>query len=291
MSKTLTLNEVEGLLPEYVLGTLEPEEMLVVEEYLKGHQELMARLAELEQAVAHLAYSASTVPLPAQAKEQLMERVRADAVAESTTAIQGVDRSPVAVPARSDRSPARGHQRPRTLALWRLGAIAAILTLALLGLYTLRVLGHLDQATADREGLRNQVTQLEQRNEALQQELEAREMQLALLTRADLTVSLPPTGAAPGAGGLFYEVDGEAIVVLYGLDPLPQEQTYQLWWITAEGEPLPADLLVAAGETPAWQQVSGVPPTQEIAAIGVTVEPAGGSAEPTEPILLLGEVN
>jgi anti-sigma-K factor RskA len=291
MDRVLSFDEVEELIPEYVLGTLEPDEMLAVEQYLRSQRALMERLGELEQAVVQLAYAAPTRLLPDGPKEQLMARVRADAATGSTTAREESDRPMAPAPARTGASQARGSQTLRSLFPWPAAAAAAILMLALLGLYTLQVLGQVNQVTAERAELQNQVAQLEQRNQALQQQLEARELQLALLARADLTVSLPATDAAPGASGLFYQGNGESSVILYGLDALPEAQTYQLWWITAEGVPLPADLLVAEGELPAWQQVSAAPPEEELAAIGVTIEPAGGSAEPTGPILLLGEVN
>ena len=44
----LSFQEVEELLPSYVLGSLEAEEMLAVDDYLEAQTELSDKLIELE---------------------------------------------------------------------------------------------------------------------------------------------------------------------------------------------------------------------------------------------------
>jgi anti-sigma-K factor RskA len=78
MTNELTYTEILDKLPAYALGALEPEEMLAVDAYLKKHEQLLTKLHESEQAAVQLAYLAPTVPLPPEAKDQLLERVRAD---------------------------------------------------------------------------------------------------------------------------------------------------------------------------------------------------------------------
>jgi anti-sigma-K factor RskA len=80
-------------------------------------------------------------------------------------------------------------------------------------------------------------------------------------------------------------------LVLSNLDGLSEDQVYQLWLIPPEGQgaPIPAGLLGQAG-APIETITLPLPTTLDsIAAIGVSVEPPGGSDAPTGPIVLFGE--
>jgi anti-sigma-K factor RskA len=97
------------------------------------------------------------------------------------------------------------------------------------------------------------------------------------------------TEAAPQASGTLYVRDGQGTLVLSNLEPLSSDQTYQLWLIPPDGAPIPAGLLGQAGE-PVETITLDLPATlDDIAAVGISVEPPGGSAAPSGPIVLLGE--
>ncbi|TMQ91982.1 anti-sigma factor [Actinomadura soli] len=93
------------------------------------------------------------------------------------------------------------------------------------------------------------------------------------------------TGGARGGGTVTIVASasrGRVVVASSGLEALPSSRAYQLWLIDADGARsaglLPADRSrpVVAGT---WR------PTDRV---GVTIEPAGGSARPTtEPLVLL----
>lgn len=98
------------------------------------------------------------------------------------------------------------------------------------------------------------------------------------------------TLAAQGPEGSFARVilsasRGEAMFLADGMDPAPQEHTYELWVIDDEGAH-PAGLFDVDDSGRVTQLLSG--DMERAAAIGVTVEPEGGSPEPTtEPIMLI----
>jgi len=79
---------------------------------------------------------------------------------------------------------------------------------------------------------------------------------------------------------------GSAVLVADGLEPLSDEQTYELWYVRGD-EPVPAGLFDAdAGEATALLEGA----MQEGDVIAVTVEPAGGSptGQPTsDPIVAI----
>jgi anti-sigma-K factor RskA len=95
-----------------------------------------------------------------------------------------------------------------------------------------------------------------------------------VLAAADLqTVSAPVSTGGTGTVASSRS-QGRAVVALSGLDRLPSSRTYELWFMGA-GDPRPAGLLRESGEP---LVVAGL---GEATQIGLTIEPAGGSARPT----------
>ena len=79
---------------------------------------------------------------------------------------------------------------------------------------------------------------------------------------------------------------GKAAIDLTGLPPAPAGKTYQLWYIGADGSARPAGLLTADPDGRRTMMLEGV--AGSAANVGVTVEPAGGSAQPTTaPLVVL----
>ncbi|WP_160573473.1 anti-sigma factor [Actinomadura physcomitrii] len=96
------------------------------------------------------------------------------------------------------------------------------------------------------------------------------------------------TGAA-GSGGTFTVVSsaarGEAVVAGSGVTALPGSRTYELWTMGARGV-RPAGLVRPGPSGRIAPRVVDVPPGAD--RVGVTVEPAGGSPQPTTtPITVL----
>lgn len=88
------------------------------------------------------------------------------------------------------------------------------------------------------------------------------------------------------AGRLVYSPStGRAVLLAHGLGPVPEDRTYQLWVIGEQG-PTPAGIFRPTGEVAAALVHGDVRAGH---AIGVTIEPAGGSPQPTGDVLLLVE--
>lgn len=85
--------------------------------------------------------------------------------------------------------------------------------------------------------------------------------------------------AATGTGTVLSATScGAATVDLSGLAALPSDRSYQLWIMTGD-TPRPAGLVSVAGNGTAAPVVTGL--TTADTAIALTVEPAGGSPQPT----------
>lgn len=67
---------------------------------------------------------------------------------------------------------------------------------------------------------------------------------------------------------------GRAVVIMAGLPELPDDRTYELW-LLGPSAPRPSGLLGASGRPVLIQGLGNA--TQ----VGITVEPAGGSDQPT----------
>ena len=107
---------------------------------------------------------------------------------------------------------------------------------------------------------------------------EARTRQI--LAAPDLVVR-----TAPMAGGGKVTVgesraSGAGVILVGAGSPPPSGKVFQLWTIRGT-TPTNAGIL-AAGQTSAVQIVEGMPGAD---LIGVTAEPVGGSATPTEPLV------
>jgi hypothetical protein len=133
------------------------------------------------------------------------------------------------------------------------------------------------------------IAELERRVDELGQGVFDRDAILAsILSRDVALVQLTASGNPDPAIQIFWDrARNTALLNAAGLRPPPPGRTYQLWWIR-DGKPVPSVTFdVEPGGTGLVKGVS-VPTDGELSAAAVTEEPAGGSQQPTTPILLAG---
>ncbi|WP_066040962.1 anti-sigma factor [Herbiconiux solani] len=116
--------------------------------------------------------------------------------------------------------------------------------------------------------------------------IDAAASQLAQLTAAD--DAQRTTVAVQGGGNatvLWSNELGRSAVLADGLPSLPDGKVYEAWYIDSDGA-APAGTFTAAGTGTSWHVLDGALTPGD--AVGVTVEPAGGSQAPTtDPILVV----
>lgn len=88
-----------------------------------------------------------------------------------------------------------------------------------------------------------------------------------------------------GGQGTVIAANGSALFRTTDVAVLPDDQTYQLW-IIRDGSAQSAGLLGRGGDLEVL--VDGMRPTD---ALGMTVEPAGGSTQPTGDVVMLAEMS
>jgi anti-sigma-K factor RskA len=105
----------------------------------------------------------------------------------------------------------------------------------------------------------------------------------SLLTAPDATTVTGPVTSGGQATVVISRTRGQAALATAGLAPAPAGHVYQAWFIPSTGSPVSAGFV---SEHAALALLTGSPATA--AAVGVTLEPAGGSAAPTtDPVIAI----
>jgi hypothetical protein len=104
----------------------------------------------------------------------------------------------------------------------------------------------------------------------------------AIVAAPDVSTVVSPVAGGATATLVSSESVGLSAMVFDGLEPLSDDERYALWYIT-DGVPTPAGLFAVDGEGAVVQVLEGT--FQAGTVVGVTVEPASGSPQPTtDPI-------
>ncbi len=102
---------------------------------------------------------------------------------------------------------------------------------------------------------------------------------------------LPGTAAAPRARARLLGSPEEqtAVLIVSGLEPLPPERDYQLWFLR-EGKPVGSAIFDVQSNGEGQILVRAPRQLGQIDLAAITPEPAGGSPGPTGPIIIAGEI-
>jgi anti-sigma-K factor RskA len=257
--------QVEELLPFYALDALSAEERGLVEKYLATHPEARQQLEELRTAASALPYSVEPVEPSSRARAALMARVASDERARASLESQPSSRRVVSF---------EGLFRALSLGV----ATIAILWAVVLSAQVAR--------------LRNEISALNEQVVAQSQSLERIVAGLPQTSPSNvITVSLKGTEVEPQVQGqLIADPSSQsAVLVLVGLAPLESGKTYQVWLIDG-GAPVSAGLLSVDETGQAVFIVTSDEAIGSFNALGVSVEPEGGSPEPTGDIVILNDL-
>ncbi|MGO1184285.1 MAG: anti-sigma factor domain-containing protein [Micrococcaceae bacterium] len=236
------------LLGAWAVDAVDPEERALVERVLARDPELRAEADELQRVTAKLAASLAVEP-PESLREAVLARIATDqsgAADQASTPEQSSETGTV-VPLR--------RRRPWIPAVAAAAAAAAVVVAVTWGISTLGSDGITDQ----------------DQHTAVEQVMEDPAAQ-------HFTADLPEIGELEIALG----ADGTGVLAGRQVPDPGDAQAYQLW--TIDGDAAPASHgLVEVHDGRVLMPLEGVPAG---AIVAVTVEPAGGSEQPTtEPIL------
>ena len=95
----------------------------------------------------------------------------------------------------------------------------------------------------------------------------------------------------PTGRGVFYAPTGadKGLLCVYDLPALPDDRTYQAW-LVRDGQRTNAGTFRVSGDGYGVLLVRAGQPLESFDSLGITEEPAGGSAAPTGPRLMGGKL-
>jgi anti-sigma-K factor RskA len=101
----------------------------------------------------------------------------------------------------------------------------------------------------------------------------------------------PPDAASSATGFVLISTDGDdGALVVDGLPPLGESQQYQLWLIR-DGERTSGAIFSTDEKSYGGTRIRAPRPLTDYSAVGITIEPAGGSEQPTGPQVLAGSLH
>jgi len=287
MSPRMTHDEVQAALAAEALGALDWEESDAVREHLESCEECRRELASLREAAASLAFSVPNAPMDPARSARVRARLVARAAAErgdgpidvapdipAPAATASTVREPDVIPITRARS-----RSP--LPAW-LAAAAAVVLLIGVGAYAARLRGRYDT-------LRDQYAALDGERTRLVHGLARRDSTLAELSGPGVKViELASTQQRAPSGRMFWNpATARWTFFAHSLPALREGRDYQLWLITPDG-PVSAGVFKPAPDGQAAVEATYPLPRDQLRAIAVTEEPAGGLPAPSGQPLIVG---
>lgn len=256
-------NHIEELLPFYVLDAVTEEERELVEAYLAEHRELRAQVEEMSGAASALPQGVAPVEPSPRTKAAVMARVAAEGRSRSSAAAQP------------------SHRVNRFESFFRTFSLAAA-AVAIIWVVVLNI-----QVV----GLRNEIASL---NNALAAQSISLNQIIETLPQNNpsgtITVALKGTQVQPRAQGQLIAdpASQSAVLVVTGLPPLEAGRTYQVWLIA--DAPVSAGLLTVDANGQGVLIVTSTASIGSFQSLGISVEPVGGSPQPTGDIVVLSDL-
>lgn len=145
----------------------------------------------------------------------------------------------------------------------------------------------LNKLDAEKQSLAVERAALFEENTRLSSSLATWDERIEVIGTASRATTILGTEAAPGIQGTFFQNEGQGAIVVQGLKPLTGEQVYQVWIAIDSETQVSAGLFnVEADADTTWADVVLPQDLRQYEAIGISVEPAGGSENPSGPMLL-----
>ncbi|MDO7847716.1 anti-sigma factor [Hymenobacter sp. M29] len=284
-----------GILEQYALGELSPAEQAAVEAAAARHPEVGEELAQVQQALGFYAEAHAIAP-PAGLRERVLGNVMAQIAAPAANAtpnptlradVDAVVQAPRATSAPVQPTAGEATVRPFTPAaeapaasrsLWAMAASVALLLS--LGVNAL-LYSRWKDASSEVVALQSEKSRFATTSQVVERQLgDLRQENQVLRSDEFKAVALAGTKTAPTAHArvLFNAATHKVFVDVRSLPALPAGKQYQLWALD-KGKPVDAGVLTASTATgQGLQLMKDIASAQTFA---MTVEPEGGSVNPT----------
>jgi anti-sigma-K factor RskA len=264
------VNEQENMTGAWALNALDAEERALVEEHLAQDAVAADEARSFEETAAELARGLEPVAPRPELKSALMARIAQTSQLPSLPAEEGADDAagpPVDEEHEATVVPLDRYRASVRRTRWLAVAAATLMVTTVAGL------GLWGTERAAQQEAEDTIAALQAQQATSDQEREAVSTILASGDVGHLSV------AAEGQGtlNLLYSAEqGSMVVQTAGLPELPSDSTYQLWLIEPGADPADAGVVTDPGGSTVVTEAMAPGTT-----LALTIEPAGGSEQPT----------
>jgi hypothetical protein len=288
-------DDQQDLIVLYAAGALEDSEQQELRQHLaSGCAVCAGRLAEAEALLANMPLALPAQMAPIGAREKLLI-----GLSERMSPADQVE------PARSVSArsvPARKPARLMRFAPW-LAAAATLLAGSWLGATTYSLSLSVKAQSQEITDLRKYLVERKEQNRALQAEVAQLRQRVQQAENGSpessenptdlpelMVVELRGTNSQPAAAGRVVWDHANSVWILYAnrLKPTAADQAYQLWFVTTEGKQLSIGTFQREANGTAMLQAVLPEQAMTLDHTAVTLEPVGGSPQPTGKIQLWG---
>jgi anti-sigma-K factor RskA len=287
--------EVQSTAALYALGALSQSEARAFEAHLEeGCENCLIELGGFEEVAGLLGLSSIDANPPDYLRDMLALRISNEEEAKQfETKLDLSNESPHAgsIAYLEPSKSRKGGDLWRVVLPWVIAASLVIaLTASLLSWRAERksYTGTIAELSQERDEMGSEMTELN--HDLLKKNVELGLINSVLDSPRLRVINLKGQGevAQESSGKIYWDEQQNKWVVSAKLPPAPEGKVYQLWFVTPD-QKISAGLLQTDmnGQGLAMMDVPGAPGS--LAAAAITLEPAGGSEQPTLPIYLMGQ--
>lgn len=289
---SLSREDIQELLPLYVMDEVSVAEREQIERALATDTKLSAEADRWREDCGRMLEASTPPMLLSDAQVSQLRQRLISALPKTSEARPSTPEPPIELDQRrqaAGQDPASGWMQPLALAASLLSLAVAFWALS--GRTPRAALeSELQAMRVEREQMGVELDQLRAALERTDSEIER--VSLSLKTfgypRSEPIVLAGLDPAPQALGATFYRPSSQqALFYAFGLPELPADTVYQLWYITDSG-PASAGTFEVDGFGEGEVLVADVPAGSLIDLWAVTVEPAGGSAQPTGAMMIRG---
>lgn len=278
--------EIQETAALYALGSLSQHDARAFENHLKeGCGVCVAEVRRFERVVGLLGLTASEAEPPVYLRELLVAHVDLSAKEATSRASEQPEQK---IPVQPPKRPRRSLSAWSRVLSWVMAAGCAVLAA-----YSYYAWKQSDQSvqerTAELVAARSDAEQLSKMLELERGRSRELEHINAILERPGARVLLlsGADSASPASVAIFWDVGRRRWLVTGRLPQAPEGKAYQLWYITKAGR-FSAGILQQDSQGHVFSVLDGPEIGIEVKEAAITLEPAGGSAQPTWPVVASG---
>lgn len=251
----------------YALNAVVDAERTAFERHALGDAQTREEVRSLSKTAALLAYGTPSETPPPELKASVMAAIRNTRQISPSAVVRDLDSARTSMGSSTARP-----RRPGTSSRRRVTAFAAAAALLIFAGAGVGgwAMGHSSGSQSVEQRLASEQAQ--------------QATMLAIMATPDAKVATAKVGTSTLVTVASSGQANQAAILVKDMPAAPDGKSYELWFITAKGA-VPAGLMDVAGTASSVQVLQG--PLDGATHIGITLEPAGGSPQPTTtPILL-----